>query len=46
MTITYYTVNGRQKPLTTNAFSTTKEAVCFVRLVLGAVGPVIVRGAA
>lgn len=43
MTITYYTTSGKQPELKTSAFSTSKEAVCFVRLVLGAVGPVFVE---
>ena len=43
MTIRYTTSAGPQPPLKTDAFSTSQEAVCFVRLVLGAVGPVFVE---
>lgn len=46
MKVTYFTQDNVRHEINDAPFDSSSEAVCFVRLVLGAVGPVIVRGAA
>lgn len=45
MRVTYFTQDNVRHEINDAPFDSSREAVCFVRTVLGAVGPVIVKGA-